>query len=58
MVACRPDLEHATAPGGDARFVVTYTRFELAGGRWHRRDRRVAGFWENDGDFPARSLFP
>lgn len=57
LVACRPDFSRPAA-GGNVLFVVTYSRLYESGGEWHRLDRRVAGFWENEGDFPARSLFP
>jgi hypothetical protein len=57
LVACRPDLSQP-ASGGGAPFVVTYSRLYKSDGEWHRLDRRVAGIWENDGEFPARSLFP
>jgi hypothetical protein len=58
LVACRPDLDHPAANDGSAPFVVTYSRFYMVRGQWHKVDRRVAGFWENEGEFPARSLFP
>jgi hypothetical protein len=57
LVACRPDLSEP-ASTTNAPFVVTYSRVYESDGGWRRVDRRVAGFWENDGDFPARSLFP
>lgn len=58
MVSCRPDFDHPTPVQEDARFVITYTRFFRTDGAWHRVDRRVPGFWENEGPFPARTLFP
>jgi hypothetical protein len=58
LVACRPDLDHPAANDGSASFVVTYSRFYLVRGKWHKVDRRVAGFWENEGEFPARNSFP
>ncbi|MEP6495804.1 MAG: hypothetical protein ABJF01_24185 [bacterium] len=57
LVACRPDLETMDA-GGEARFVVTYSRLDLRDDGWHRTDRRAPGCWENEGAFPPRSLFP
>lgn len=53
LVACRPTFE--TQSGG---FQVTYTRFSREGTQWRRYARTAPGFWEDDGDFPARSLFP
>lgn len=58
LVACRPDLDQPTTNGGDAAFVITYSRLYVVSGQWHRADRRVAGIWENDGEFPARASFP
>jgi hypothetical protein len=58
LVACLPDLDHPAANDGNAPFVITYSRFYLVRGQWHKVDRRVPGFWENEGEFPARSLFP
>lgn len=57
LVSCRPDFSR---PASDtaAAFVTTYSRLYMLGGVWHRVDRQVRGIWENDGDFPERSLFP
>ena len=53
LVACRPAFGEN---GSD--FKITYTRFFMERGGWRRVQRTVPGFWENEGDFPVRSLFP
>jgi hypothetical protein len=58
LVACRPDFDRPSSTDRDVAFAITYSRLYRTNGQWHRVDRRVPGFWESDGPFPAGSLFP
>jgi len=52
-VACRPDFDSK-----DAKFFVTYTRYHWDGKGWIVLTRKVHGFWEDEGSFPALGRFP
>jgi hypothetical protein len=57
VVACFPG---PVSGGGDVtnNFRITYTRYSFEDGEWRRYQRSIPGFWENEGEFPERSLFP
>ena len=57
VAACRPRLDGDQAETSP-EFQISYTRYSLEAGGWRRYRRTVSGFWENEGQFPARSLFP
>ena len=52
-VACRPDFDSK-----EAKFFVTYTRYHWDGKEWIVLTRKVHGFWEDEGSFPALGQFP
>lgn len=43
---------------GDEDFVTRYTTYRFADGLWQAASTQKAGFWESEGDFPARTAFP
>jgi hypothetical protein len=53
-VACRPDFDAKEA----GSFIVTYTRYHWDGKGWIVLTRKLSGFWEDDGSFPASGQFP
>ncbi len=55
-VRCRPDF--AASSEDETKFKVTYSRFLYDGTQWKRKDRELAGFWEDEGVFPSENLFP
>jgi hypothetical protein len=57
QLLCRPDFGH-DKPGEDARFQLTYITYRSDGHGWRMAKRVTAGFWENEGAWPAISNFP
>ncbi len=49
QVSCQPE---------DHGFVTIYQRYFLRHRKWRVMVRRRTGFWESEGDFPNRKLFP
>ena len=52
------DLLFINCEPRDQGFVTLYRRYYLWHHKWMVKVRVQAGFWESDGDFPGRSLFP
>jgi hypothetical protein len=40
------------------RFSITYKRYHFDGSKWALFSKEADGFWENEGEFPGRQLFP
>jgi hypothetical protein len=57
-VACRPDFRGGGETTDDQPFLVTYTTSYFSDGVWKEKERAVSGFWESEGAFPNRKLFP
>jgi len=53
-VSCRPNMDD-THPD---RFSITYKRYHFDGSKWALFSKEADGFWENEGEFPGRQLFP
>jgi len=56
-IDCHPNFDN---PKWEDRseFVVIYTTYRFDGRHWRASSRQTIGFWENEGDWPARSQFP
>ena len=56
QVKCRPDLNRPFIKEGS--FLVTYETYIYDGQEWHKKNKVIKSFWENEGTFPDLSLFP
>ena len=52
------DLLQVSCQPGSGGFMIFYWRYFLRHGEWKVRLRVQKGFWESEGNFPERSLFP
>lgn len=50
-------IEVRSEHDGDG-FITTWRRYHLTPQGWRWTQRRAAGLWESDGDFPATAEFP
>ncbi|WGS48720.1 hypothetical protein LFL96_13115 [Paraburkholderia sp. D15] len=59
QVSSSPNFDSKKAnKDSDDDFVTRYATFRFVDGKWQLAERQRPGLWENEGDFPKRSLFP
>jgi hypothetical protein len=57
-VSCHPDFDNPKNTADNLEFSIDYAHYSWENGIWVCRSKTVSGFWENEGDFPDRNLFP